>query len=516
MRLPIAINSKDGNFMRQRLKKFWQCLKIKQKITLYTSIVIFVILMSIFLAVWAIKYSLIDFSLILNNNSLSSDFAQCMEEEAKLFENYVKSGDEDTRMNLEQVIADTERVAMQLPYDYREIGEECYAKTWSIINMYQVYRDKRDTLLSTEEKPEDYVVRLYEVYEIQNYLQSYAKQLMRDTLENGVSIYVDKVRMIIIIPVMIIFFELIFFLCIRKMSALMNSSIVAPVMELAEASHKIAENDFFIEDVRLQSEDEMGELVHAFNKMKYATVKYIQALEERRKALDLYHAEELEKLEIASRLDAMELDLLKSQINPHFLFNTLNVIGGMANLEGAQTTETMIQSLSFLFRYNLKTPEEKVSLARELKVVKDYMYIQEKRFGSRITYEINCRTDAERVFIPTFTFQPLIENAIIHGLAAKETGGHIWIRIREQRGMICIAVADNGIGMDLESLQSLRKRLYGDEVGRMSEKSIGIFNIYKRVHAMYESGTMQIHSKAGVGTIVSMRIPDERGVYDGK
>ena len=100
MRLPIAINNKDGNFMRQRLKKFWQCLKIKQKITFYTNIVIFVIFMSIFLAVWAIKYSLIDFSLILNNNSLSSDFAQCMEEEAKLFENYVKSGDEDTRMNL--------------------------------------------------------------------------------------------------------------------------------------------------------------------------------------------------------------------------------------------------------------------------------------------------------------------------------------------------------------------------------------------------------------------------------
>lgn len=516
MRLPIAINSEDGNFMRQRLKKFWQCLKIKQKINLYRNIVIFVILVSIFLAVWAVKSSLLDFSVILNNNSLASDFVQCMEEEAELFAAYARAGDEDIRMELEQAIADTERVVAQLPYDYKKIGEERYARTWSIFNMYQVYREKRDIILSTEERPTDYVSSLYEVYDIQDYLQNYAKQLMRDTLENGVSIYASKVKTIIMIPVVIILFEFIFYLCIRKMSELMNSSIVLPVMEMAKASHKIAENDFFVEDVKLQSEDEMGELVHAFNKMKYATGEYILALEERRKALDLYHAEEMEKLEMASRLDAMELDLLKSQINPHFLFNTLNVIGGMANLEGAQTTEAMIQSLSFLFRYNLKTPEEKVSLARELKVVRDYMFIQEKRFGSRITYEIDCQTDAEMVFIPTFTFQPLIENAIIHGLAPKEAGGHIRIRISERRGMIFIAVADNGIGMDRQSLISLRQGLYNGDGNRTARTSIGLFNIYKRVHTMYENGKMQIYSKAGVGTIVSLRIPDERGNDSGE
>ena len=516
MRLPIVINSEDGNSMRQRLKKFWQRLKIKQKINLYRNIVIFVILVSIFLAVWAIKSSLLDFSVILNNNSLASDFVQCMEEEAELFAAYARAGDEDIRMELEQAIADTERVVAQLPYDYKKIGEERYARTWSIFNMYQVYREKRDIILSTEERPADYVSSLYEVYDIQDYLQDYAKQLMRDTLENGVSIYAGKVKTIIMIPVVIILFELLFYLCIRKMSELMNSSIVSPVMEMAKASHKIAENDFFVEDVKLQSEDEMGELVHAFNKMKYATGEYILALEERRKALDLYHAEEMEKLEMASRLDAMELDVLKSQINPHFLFNTLNVIGGMANLEGAQTTEAMIQSLSFLFRYNLKTPEEKVSLARELKVVRDYMFIQEKRFGSRITYEINCRTDAEMVFIPTFTFQPLIENAIIHGLASKEAGGHIWIRIYERRGMIFIAVADNGMGMDRESLKSLRQGLHNDDGNRTARTSIGLFNIYKRVHTMYENGVMQIHSKAGVGTIVSLRILDERGNDSGE
>lgn len=497
--------------MRRHLKDMWQSLKIKHKIKMYTDIVFVIILLSIFLAVWAIKSSLLDFSAILNDNSRTSDLLQYMEKEADLFVNYARTGKEDDYKALERAIKDTEKIVAELPFDYKEIGEVRYAKTWSILNMYQVYCEKRNTILDMKEKASNDIGALYEVYEIQSYLISYSKLLMRDTLEEGVSAYAGKVRTIIFIPVVMIVLEIIFFMCIRKMSELMNSSIVSPVMELAEASHKIAENEFFIDDVDLQSDDEMGELVHAFNKMKYATGQYIAALEEKRKVLDLYHAEEMEKLEMAGRLDAMELDLLKNQINPHFLFNTLNVIGGMADLEGAQTTEAMIQSLSHLFRYNLKTPEEKVSLARELKVVRDYMFIQEKRFGSRITYEIDCQMDAESALIPTFTFQPLVENAIIHGLSSKEEGGHILIRIRNVRDRICIAVADNGMGMDPESLRNLRRRLRQDETNKTGRTSIGLFNIYKRIHAMYVGGEMRIHSKAGIGTIISIRIPDERG-----
>ena len=117
------------------------------------------------------------------------------------------------------------------------------------------------------------------------------------------------------------------------------------------------------------------------------------ALEEKRKTLDLLHEEELGKLETEKRLEMIKLELLKSQINPHFLFNTLNVISGMAKLEEAETTEKMFLALSSLFRYNLKTPEQSVPLAKELKVVADYMYLQQMRFGERIRYELNCKVE---------------------------------------------------------------------------------------------------------------------------
>lgn len=496
--------------MKQRLGKVWRSLKIKQKIRIYTNGVFLVILLSIILAGWVIKSSLLDFSVILKNNSLVSDFLQCIENEADFFESYIKTGDESCYALLKEAMEDTERIVSQLPFEYEKIGRERYARTWSVLNMYQVYCEKRDRVIGTDERTAEYIGILYEVYDIQSYLQDYAKQLMRDTLEDGVSAYAKRVKMIVVLPVLIIILEIIFFICIRKLSEWMNESIVVPVTALAEASKEIAENEFFIEDIKVQSEDELGELVHAFNKMKYATGKYIMVLEEKRKALDMYHAEELEKLEMASRLDAMELELLKSQINPHFLFNTLNVISGMADLEGAHTTERMIQALSSLFRYNLKTPEEKVSLARELKVISDYMFLQEMRFGSRIEYRIDCRTDAELVMIPTFTFQPLVENAIIHGLVSREEGGHIIIRIREIRGMLRIVVADDGIGIESETLNRLRKQMREDETGRTN---IGILNIYKRIHAMYDNAGMKIYSKPDVGTIISINIPDERGNY---
>lgn len=492
--------------LKQKIEALWQSLTIRKKIGTFTGMVFLIIFLSMIFDVWVVKFSLTDFNRILEENSTSSNLVQALEKESKLFERYMRTPEKETRKELDEAIAETRRAVKDLPFDYSLIGEERYAKTWSIQNSYEVYQEKRDAILDMEDNQADYIRQLYEVYDMQEYLQDYARILMTKTLEGGSIVYREKVPGLVRVLLIVVLVGMILLYGIMELAKLMNKTIISPVMELVRAAKKIAANDFFVKDVNVWNQDELGELVGAFNKMKYATGEYILALEEKRKTLDLLHEGELEKLEAEKRLKSMHLELLKSQINPHFLFNTLNVIGGMANLEDAVITEKMIKALSSLFRYNLKTPEEEVPLAKELKVVKDYMYLQQMRFGSRIAYQVTCSVDQEKVLVPTFTFQPLVENAIIHGLSPKEEGGKIRIRIWQSEEMLYIVIGDTGVGMDEEKLRNLREELQKKD----GKTGIGLGNIYKRIYAMYQGSSVNVYSRKNAGTVIKIRIPQNK------
>lgn len=487
-----------------KLKKTWYAMTIKRKIFVFIGAVFLIMALSVVLNVWVAKFSLVDFNGILQDNAKSSELVLALEGESKLFSEYVKSPDEESVVLLEKAKGRTKAAVYDLPFEYSKIGEKRYAQTWSIRNAYTVYEEKRDMLLAAGGEGKDYINRLYEVYEMQTYLQKYAGNLMTETIEAGNEAYKETLPDLISVPIVAMLIALILFWCMLAMARLMQKTIIVPVMKLADTSKKIAANDFFVEDVKVENKDELGELVRAFNKMKFATGEYITALEENRKTLDLLHEEELEKLAIEHELENMKFDLLKNQINPHFLFNTLNVIAGMANLEDAMVTEKMIRALSDLFRYNLKTTEAEVPLAQELKVVEDYMYLQQMRFGKRVTYDIRCEVDKELTIVPVFTFQPIVENAIIHGVSKKEEGGHIRIRIWEKENLLFIAVGDTGVGMEPEILENMRRELSENNA---NFHGIGLLNVYKRVKTMYQDGEVEIYSKAQAGTVVKLVMP---------
>lgn len=223
------------------------------------------------------------------------------------------------------------------------------------------------------------------------------------------------------------------------------------------------------------------------------------------------HREEVERMEMEKRLEAARMELLKSQINPHFLFNTLSMITSMAQLEDAHVTEKMISSMSSLFRYNLKTSEQIVFLKQELDVVENYIYIQKMRFGSRVQYGMSLELDAAKVRIPAFTMQPVVENAIIHGISKKEAGGKIFVRVVKKGSGILISVADNGVGMEERRLEEVREGLKKE---RTSKVGIGFGNIYKRIDSIYQKGSFRIYSRKGSGTVVQMFIPQDEEVEE--
>ena len=489
------------------LRNIWLTISIKKKIGIFAAMVILIMALSATFSICIMNFSLGGFNTILNDNSRCHDFQEALDLEIESFADYIRDATPDTRDQYVLSCVRTERCLRSLPFDYARIGTERYARTWSILNGYETYQAYRDELAETQVRESDFVERLYRVYKMQEYLQTYARRLVQVTLKEGNDSYQEKVPVFYNMPYLILAISAVFMGFVMFLTKILSNALVSPAVLLAQCARKIAKNDFTGEDPSVENRDEMSELVRAFNKMKRSTKGYIDTLKENHRMSELLHREEIERVEMEKQLSGARLELLKSQINPHFLFNTLNMIACMAKLEEAVTTERMISSMGSLFRYNLKTSEQIVTLARELKVVQDYMYIQQMRFGSRILYSCDLKVDAEQAMIPAFTLQPVVENAMVHGLSKKEQGGRVHVRIWEQGNRLVISVADTGLGMSEERLAEVTEAM---KERRTSRIGIGLGNIYKRIHMMYKQGEFRIASIEGRGTVIQMFIPQEK------
>ncbi len=498
--------------MYRYMKNLWLGISLRQKLGVYMAMVILIIGLSAIFNIRLVDYVLGSFNVILDSNSKCHDFQQAMEMEAAAFQNYIRERTQENREAYGQACVHAQSCMEALPFRYEDIGMERYARTWNVLNGYEGYKGLRDKVLQMDPEDDGYIRCLYQVYRMQEYLQTYARRLQQTTMTEGDASYQEEVSFFYKMPYAIAAFAIVMVLIALVLTRLLSNTFLYPLNKLVGSTRKIAVNDFSGEDLEVENQDEMGEMVHAFNKMKHATEGYIHSLMKNYEMSELLHKEEMERMETEKRLEAARLELLKSQINPHFLFNTLNMIACMAKLEKASTTEQMISSMSSLFRYNLKTSEQVVPLSQELKVVKDYMYIQKMRFGSRIRYESDIRVDASVVMVPAFTLQPVVENAIVHGLSKKEEGGRVYLRTWLRGDILVLSIADTGVGMSQERQRELEEALGSRQTARVG---IGLGNIYQRIHSMYEDGGLKLYSREGKGTVVRMWIPQkaEKGVY---
>ena len=471
----------------RKLHGIWMSCSLERKVRWITISTAAVVILSITAVMLIAGYGMKGFGDLLMGNSRSLAFWSAMDAESSSFQYYAGDRTPENREKYEMSCARTRSALKSLPFDYEEIGADRYGVTWSILNMYENYAAARDAFLEMEEGAPDYLDRLYTIYRVQGYLATHAGRLEQMTVESGNERYEMQRPLFIIVPAVSILWGAAALLMVRWLNRSVQRNIVRPMVELAEDSRRIGENDFTGPDTHAEGGDEIASLVRAFCTMKASTRGYIEALTEKHK---------MEK-----QLDEVRLQMLKNQINPHFLFNTLNMIASTAQIEDAAATEKMIHALSRLFRYNLKSTDSVMPLERELKVVQDYMYLQQMRFGQRIRYDTDCNQDTLEVLVPSFALQPLVENAIIHGISPKGQGGRIHVRSWMEGRRIWISVADTGRGMARERLEEIRRAL-----ARGEEKAtgVGVGNIYRRVHGMYQDGEIFIYSSEGRGTVVQM------------
>lgn len=225
--------------------------------------------------------------------------------------------------------------------------------------------------------------------------------------------------------------------------------------------------------------------------------------EERQKTLEY----EKKQIEMEHQLNLAELDALQKQVTPHFVFNVINSISRLISMKEYPLASNMLESFAQMLRYSLSDISSEITLNQELNYIKNYLAIQKNRFSERIEYVINIDKRMLNINIPYFSLQPLIENAIEHGLLPLANGGKVEITCKVLKEFYIITINDNGIGIEQEKLNNIKKNLFSEE-NTHTNNQIGLRNCYRRFRLMYgDNVDFFIISKPNNGTKISIKIP---------
>lgn len=282
-------------------------------------------------------------------------------------------------------------------------------------------------------------------------------------------------------------------------------TLIRPLKKLAGSADEVAKGNFDIELLPVETEDEVGVVTGAFNQMVRSIGRYIERLRESMKA-----ERELKERELMmeTHLKDARLKYLQAQINPHFLFNTLNAGAQLAMMEGADRTYDYVQKVAQFYRYNMKKSQETVTIGEEIEMVDSYIYILNVRFAGDIHYEKKVDESLLSVEMPGMILQPIVENCVNHGIREMGDRGKILLSVYSVENSVCISVKDNGIGMSQETIDKVMSGTFREEGMAAGSNGIGMDNVISRMRLYTgNENVMDISSEGeGKGTEVFLYV----------
>ena len=456
----------------------------------------------------SLAYYNYSFKRLFDTSYLQSDAMTAMSDLGRAVAGYEIAPNQETRRLIEDQFARGWALFRRFPDDPRRQSEESRMLKNAILRTYATYEKRVRELFrmgSYGLHTTDYYVKYYEIVEIGDYIDTYLEQMIQENLREGNSLYQVQSRILFLAPCLLAVLLLVSGMILFQVQRWFSGQIIQPVIALADAARTLAANQMDIPDVRVvDSVDEIGELTHTFNRMKDDCRNLLTAQQEKEELTRELYEERLEHIDAENRLSAAKLAVLKQQINPHFLFNTLTIISQTAQRENADETASLIQQLSVLLRHNLYTRQDRVTIQQELDILYSYMYIQESRFLDRVVFWVECEVPPEAYSIPTFTLQPLVENAVSHGVVPKEQGGSIRVKIGIRSGALRVIVTDNGVGMDAAVCRRLNRL---EDVPAGQNSGIGVVNVAKRLAILCPGSTFRVVSRRNIGTCIRMELP---------
>lgn len=402
--------------------------------------------------------------------------------------------------------------------DYREliddlnsevVGDDKLIKERLIRNLSETYIACTDDTVEAKRGRivERYKVSYEETQRLYSYLSTYIYTLNSERfVENSLNYEVllksfrtletaSIVILLIIIAVNIL------------LSYIVTKSITEPLNQLAEAANEISEGNFEVKPVVVDTSDEIAIVAGAFNQMIGSIKGYIEKIRE-----NLERENEMKERELLmeANLKDAKLKYLQAQINPHFLFNTLNAGAQLAMLEDADKTYDFIQNMAAFFRYNVKKDNDLTTLGDEVNLVDNYIYILNVRFSGELHYKKDIDERFLSVKVPSMIIQPLVENAVNYGVRNISWDSEIVLRIKDDGDYISVAVKDNGIGMSQERISQVLAGNSKDE-NKDDSNGVGMLNVVNRLSLMFHGDkVIDIFSEGkDKGTEVVLYIPKE-------
>lgn len=478
-----------------RLRQKWYAISIRAKVILLAGVV----LAALWTLVAMVMIQLRSFSgrssIIMEEYMDITGFMDAFSAENVCLEAYTRTiQPPEARRDYLASIRETDRLLRELRPNAKEDQQSEYALKRAIHNAMEHYRQSQSVLLEVEE-PWEMIESYLSLRSQAAYIDGYSRDLLHGRMVQGGGQWREiaaanaasgrRFTLVLAVDTALMILVLLVF----------TRSILKPLTDLDRAAGEIGQGRYDAPPLAVHGDDEIGRTARSFNLMQTEIRRTIHALEREAEMEKSLREKEAEAALMQRSLQERRFAQLQSQVNPHFLFNTLNTIAALAREESAPLSEELILRLSRFFRYSLESDEKLVPLGREIRLLRDYMELQETRYGDRITMEIHEDPALDGIPVPKFILQPLVENSILHGLRARNAGGQIRVRTYRGRRGMTVMVSDNGCGFNPR------------QTGPGGHRSVGLDNIRERMEL--SGGRLDVFSRPGLGTAVRIIIGEE-------
>ena len=499
--------------MKNKIKNRWKSFSIQKKLTITFIMTTMIILIVNFYLYNNINSLVNNIDAIYMSNVRLNELSETLTGVQESMTDYLNTKTSDAMEEYYRKEQQYNNLILEL--NDRTTGNELLLMEKNIRNMSEEYLLLTDQTIEAKRgrNVEKYRINYDSATQIYGYIVTCIDSLNNEQFVENSNTYKEFFRSVYYVERVSIVFLIAIAVCNLLLISFLTRSITSPLRMLAATANQVAGGNLDVELIPIHNQDEIGVVSKAFNKMLISIRDYIDRI---KKSMEKESEMKEKELLMETHLKDAQLKYLQAQINPHFLFNTLNAGAQLAMMEGADRTYEYVQNMADFFRYNVQKNNKTVTIRDEINLVDNYIYILNVRFSGEIHFKKNIDESLVRYPIPCMILQPIVENSVNYGIRDIPWEGVIELSVYKRDESICISIKDNGIGMSEEKIAKIMSSQLKSTDLSADSNGIGLDNVIGRLKLFYETDDIIsiISDGEDKGTETIIYIPAQERTYE--